>query len=174
MASRFTQSDISKLSGRTVFFDANILMYLFWPTSPKSWAVTSYSSIYKRLLSSKNILALNTFVLSEFINRALRFEWQIKTNKTIDYKLFRQSKDGQQTQIDVFDVAKNKILPYFSLTDRILNSAGIKNLLVVDILDFNDKIILDVCKANNMVLLTNDADFSKSDIDILSANSKLR
>lgn len=130
MASRFTQSDISKLSGRTVFFDANILMYLFWPTSP--------------------------------------------TNKTIDYKLFRQSKDGQQTQIDVFDVAKNKILPYFSLTDRILNSAGIKNLLVVDILDFNDKIIFDVCKANNMVLLTNDADFSKSDIDILSANSKLR
>lgn len=174
MAGRFTQEDISKLSDRTIFFDANILMYLYWPTSPKSWAVNSYSSIYKQLLSNKNMLALNTFVLSEFINRALRFEWGKNTNKETDFKLFRQSNDGQQTQTDVFDVVKNKILPYFSLTNKILNSAEIKNLLVVDTLDFNDKIILDVCRAHNMVLLTNDADFSKSDVDILSANPKLR
>ena len=46
-------------------------------------------------------------------------------------------------------------------------------MLVVDTLDFNDKIIYDICKTYNLVLLTHDADFSKSDIDILSANPKL-
>lgn len=31
MANRFKQADISALSGRTIFFDANVVIYLFWP-----------------------------------------------------------------------------------------------------------------------------------------------
>ena len=53
-------------------------------------------------------------------------------------------------------------------------SGILEELLVVDELDFNDKIIFSLCKEKNMVLLTNDSDFVQSDIDILSANPKLK
>ena len=46
-------------------------------------------------------------------------------------------------------------------------------MLTIDRLDFNDKIILDVCKTQDMILLTNDSDFADADVDILSANPKI-
>ena len=78
-----------------------------------------------------------------------------------------------QAQKDVFDIIRNRILTSFKVIDTQRTSEDIKNMLVVDTLDFNNKIIYDICKTYNLVLLTHDADFSKSDIDILSANPKL-
>ena len=173
MAKRFKISDIPDLSGRTVFFDANIILYLFWPVFSKGNKLQHYSSIFGKLHSNKNPLAINTFVLSEVINRVLRIEWDNKTKKNIEFKLFRNSSEGQSIQKDIFDITKNKILKYFQVIDKQLTTDNIKNMLSLDTLDFNDKIILDVCKTHNMILLTNDADFANADIDILSANQKI-
>ena len=129
-------------------------------------------------------MAINTFVLSEVINRVLRIELENedkkkkkkkknKNKKKIDFKSFRNSPKGQSIQKDIFDITKNKILKYFQVIDKQLTTDNIKNMLSLDTLDFNDKIILDVCKTHNMVLLTNDADFANADIDILSANQKI-
>lgn len=94
MANRFTQDDLSKISGRTVFFDANIILYLFWPVFSKGNAPQKYAAIFGKLLKNKNDLALNTFVISEVINRVLRLEWGNQTNKNIDFKQFRNSDAG--------------------------------------------------------------------------------
>lgn len=118
-------------------------------------------------------MAINTFVLSEVINRVLRMEWENKTGKSINFKSFRNSSEGLSVQKDIFDMIEDKILKYFQVIDKQLTTTDIKNMLIVDRLDFNDKIILDVCKARNMILLTNDADFKDTDIDILSANPKI-
>lgn len=174
MAKRFTISDIPNLSGRTIFFDANILIYLFWSIGNEAQL---YSSIFGKLYSNKNNMAINTFVLSEVINRVLRIEWKNedeKNKKKIDFKSFRNSSKGQSVQKDIFDIIKNKILKYFQVIDKQLTITDIKNMLVIDRLDFNDKIIFDVCKAHNMILLTHDADFKDTDIDILSANQKFQ
>ena len=127
-------------------------------------------------------MAINTFVLSEVINRVLRIELKNedeknkdkKNKKKIDFKSFRNSSKGKSVQKDIFDIIKNKILKYFQVIDKQLTITDIKNMLTIDRLDFNDKIILDVCKAHNMILLTHDADFKDTDIDILSANQKFQ
>ena len=62
---------------------------------------------------------------------------------------------------------------FLQVIDKQLMVIDIKNMLVVDKLDFNDKIIVDVCKTNNLILLTHDADFSNADVDTLSANPNL-
>ena len=174
MAGRFTAADIPGLSGRTVFFDANVVMYLFWPVlSEGNWS-DKYASIFGKLLANKNPLAVNSFILSEVINLVLRLEYNGYENAYSGFKIFRDSSDGRKVQEDIFDILKDKVLNYFSVTDKQMTAADIKNMLAVDNLDFNDKIIVDVCKEYNMVLLTNDADFAAAGIDILSANKRLR
>jgi len=174
MAKRFKISDIPDLSGRTIFFDANIILYLFWPVYSKGNEPRHYSSIFGKLYLNKNPMAVNTFVLSEVINRVLRMDWENKTGKSISFKSFRNSSDGLSAQKDIFDMIEDKILKYFQVIDKQLTTTDIKNMLIVDKLDFNDKIIFDVCKAHNMILLTHDADFKDTDIDILSANQKFQ
>lgn len=174
MAKRFKISNIPDLSGRTIFFDANILIYLFWPVFSKGNEPQRYSSIFGKLCSNKNPMAINTFVLSEVINRVLKMEWENKTRKSIEFKPFRNSSDGQSVQKDIFKIIQNIILQSFQVIDKQLTTTDIKNILTIDNLDFNDKIILDVCKAHNMILLTHDADFKDADIDILSDNQKFQ
>lgn len=174
MAGRFTAADIPGLSGRTVFFDANVILYLFWPVpSERNWS-DKYASIFGKLRANKNPLAVNSFVLSEIINRVLRLEYKSYEDAYSSFKIFRNSPDGRKVQEDIFYILKDKVLNSFSVTDKQMTAADIKNMLAVDNLDFNDKIIVDVCKEYNMVLLTNDADFAAADIDILSANKNLK
>ncbi len=173
MAERYNIADISKISDRTVFFDANVIIFIFWSIYSSGNEPRHYSLIYKELLDNHNKMALNVTVLSEVTNRVLRIEWNSQTNRLIDYKVFRNSEDGLQVQAGIFDIIKDTILPTFSIIDEQLSVSDIKKLLVVDSLDFNDKIITDVCKSQNMILLTHDADFKDVDIDILSANSRL-
>ena len=60
----------------------------------------------------------------------------------------------------------------FSITDKHLTNKDFDKLLVVDSLDFNDKVIVETCKEFNLILLTHDSDFPSTDLDILSLNIK--
>ncbi len=177
MSNRFTLATIANISNRTVFFDANIIIYLFWPIYSKGRTPQLYASIFGQLIKNKNSLAIDTHILSEVINRILRLEYQHQDNTpnaSINFKSFRNSGIGHQVQKDIFEIIINKILPLFELINKQITNTDIKKMLVIDDLDFNDKIIEDICRTQDMVLLTHDADFSNSDIDILSANYKLK
>lgn len=178
MALRYKNSDIEKLKNKTIFFDANVLIYIFWPiyNSNKNWPKT-YSSIFESLLKNKFNMAINIAVISEVFNRVIRFEHKNfcnRDNNSIEFKAYRNTKDGKDAQKLIYDIIKSKILSCFDLTDKMFSTKEIEELLVLDKLDFNDKIIFSLCKEKNMVLLTNDSDFAQSDIDILSANPKLK
>lgn len=173
MFKRYKLTDIPNIKNRAVFFDANVIIYLFWATYSNDYNSNRYASIFKKLLENKNSLLINLSVLSEVINRVLRIEWEKITGKCINFKQFRKSDNGLQVQEDIFNIIKNKILKTFHLTDEKIMLDDIKKLLITDDLDFTDKIIFHVCKTGNIVLLTHDADFSNADIDILSANEKI-
>lgn len=175
MAHRYESKDISSLTSRKIFFDANILMYIHWPTAQQTWQ-KKYSSMYKTLLQTKNPLVVNTTVLSEIINRTIRIEHDnYCKEKMIDisFKKYRDSTDGKDAQKLIYQIIIEKILKYFEVIDKTFSAQDLSNLLIVDSLDFSDKIIFSVCKENSLILLTNDGDFSDSDIDILSANKKI-
>lgn len=176
MPNRYKKEDISKLSDRKIFFDANILIYLFWASIEKP-EQKKYSSFFADFLKQKNTLVVNTIVISEFINRAFvrartNYEKQ-NGNKKLKPKEFRKTSAGQKALSDISDIVQSKILPYFKLNDMKFTAAQIKQLLTLDKLEFNDRLVAETCKLNNYVLLTNDSDFANADIDTISANRKL-
>ena len=174
-------NDAGNIVNRNVMFDNCVLMYLFYPIATeenrRQKKFLSYSEIFKRLLLNKNTKIINLFTVSEFVNAALRYElkkYNIENQEYKEFKEFRNSSEGIQKTNVVYDVVKTEILPEFELfTTKQYSKKEIENFLYQDRLDFNDKIIADLCKPLNCVLFTDDYDFSDVEIDILTANKKL-
>jgi predicted nucleic acid-binding protein len=175
MANRYGIKNLSSLPARPIFFDANILLYIFWPIGSLSWS-DKYSTIFKSLLEQKKIMAFDITVASEVINRSIRFEYEkYLTEKglkkeLLPFKQYRESKDGKEVQKEIFTILKKKILPLFGILGKAFDKSDLDRFLIDDPMDFSDKMILSICKENNCILLTNDKDFANSDIDILSSN----
>jgi predicted nucleic acid-binding protein len=168
MATKYKLRDVSQLQNRAVFVDANVLIYLFWPTGSNNWENT-YASVYGRLVRQQNKLVIDFLIISEVVNRVIRTE--AKKQGIINYtKQFRDSLAGRQVLSDIYLIVKNQILSQFDVTGNIFSKTDILNCLTVDSLDFLDKGILKTCRDNNFVLLTNDKDFKNADIDILTCN----
>lgn len=173
MRMRYSASSIPSLKDRTVFFDANSLIYIFWPTSPDSQAATDYGSMMATLIKNGATLVVNETVISEIINRVIRLEFN-KSNMPKDkFKEYRDSPEGKSVQEDIYEIIKNRILTKFQIINELFSKEELTSLLCVTTLDFNDKLIELLCKKKNMILLTHDQDFSTSDVDILSSNKKL-
>jgi predicted nucleic acid-binding protein len=177
MPERLKIHEINKLAGRTVFFDANVYLDIFWPTIRNQNAVL-YSRLYKNCIQQKIPIAVDFIVLSEVINRAFRIEYakylkgQGVSADAYPFKEYRDSSDGLQTQNDIYEVVK-KSLNLFSVYGKEYSKNDALSFMTVDSLDFNDKGIVSLCSVNGFVLATNDHDFSGQDIAIISANQKI-
>ena len=53
--SKYDKTRVNELIDREVFFDANILLYLFWGTGKES-CETEYAALFKSLVTNKNKL----------------------------------------------------------------------------------------------------------------------
>jgi predicted nucleic acid-binding protein len=168
MATRYKLNDASLLQNRNIFVDTNVLIYCFWGTG-SYWVERKYAKTFKVLLRQRNSLFIDFLVISEVINRVLRIEQQ-KLQPASTFKDFRNSIDGWNTLSDVFLIVKDFIIPKFKIIGKVFNEREIKNMLIVDDLDFTDKSIVELCRENSLILLTNDADFRNTDIDILTGN----
>ncbi len=174
MGHKYSIQNIELLKDRKIFFDANILIYLFWPSGSFNWE-KSYASILKKLLTQKNELCIDFLVISEIINRIHRIEFSkcSKINKSLNYKSYRNSVDGQTTMLDIYTIISTNILNHFTVLEKSFSKIEIQSFLTIDSLDFSDKAILLTCSENNCVLITNDADYKASSIDILSSNPSI-
>ena len=173
---RYSLEEISHLKDRGVFFDANILMYLFWSSNPEF--EKTYATFYTKLLQKKNKFYVDVLVISEIVNSALRIEHKkynaLNKKKPIEnFKQYRNSKSGKDSLFDIYTTIELRIIKNFEIVGKLFNKSELSDLLVVDNLDFNDKAIAKICQDNQLVLLTNDSDFAKADIEILTANKKL-
>jgi predicted nucleic acid-binding protein len=168
MPTKYRLQDVAQLTGKDVFFDANILIYLFWPTSQHNFE-KNYAHVFKKLLQQRNNLFVDFLVLSEVINRVVRIEHQ-KLNPTQKFKDFRNSQNGKDALYDIYIIVKNDILKQFNVVGKTFNKQEIESYLIVDELDFVDKATVTLCKENALVLLTNDKDFKNTDLDILTGN----
>lgn len=174
---RYNLTNIHTLGDKKVFFDANILLYLFWSTHP--YFEAQYSIVYTKLKEQKNKLAVHFVVISEVVNRAIKIAYETYlienslTRKDMSYKSFRDSADGIEAQEDIYTLVKAKIINDFEIVDTDIYQKEIESMLVIDSLDFSDKLIVTLCKNHEFVLLTNDSDFKNSDIDILTLNHRI-
>ncbi len=168
MATNYKLQDYAQLSGKDIFVDANVLIYLFWPSGRHSFE-SNYASVFRNLLRQGNCLYIDFLVVSEVVNRILRIEHQ-KLNSNQPFKNFRNSQDGKGVINDIYTIVKNNILNNFEIIGKTFNKSDIEGFLMVDQLDFVDKAIASICFENNFVLLTNDRDFKNSGLDILTGN----
>lgn len=177
MTTKYSLHDISSIPDKKVFFDANVLIYVFWPSgsSDSIYWENKYSAIFGRLLRQGNQLLVDFIVISEFVNRAHRMEYIkfITTNGSTKYKKYRNSVDGQNALQDIYLLVETNILSKFTVIGKSFTKTDIQSFLQVEPLDFGDKGILMTCKENACILLTNDVDFKMEDIDLLSANPRV-
>lgn len=171
MANRYKLQDVAQLQGRKVFIDANVLIYLFWPTGSYD-CEQKYARVFSYLLKQSYELYVDFLVISETINRVLRNEYK-RLNPSDSFKNFRNSPIGNQALNDIHIILKNQVLPYIGVIGKNFTKSEIESLLVVNELDFVDKSIVVICKENSLVLLTNDRDFKNADLEILTGNSNI-
>jgi predicted nucleic acid-binding protein len=168
MATNYKLQDYAHLSGKDVFVDANVLIYLFWPTG-QHYFESNYARVFRNLLRQGNSLYVDFLIISEVVNRVLRIE-HLKLNSNQKFKDFRNSQDGKDVIGDIYLIVQNDILSSFKIIGKTFNKSDIDGFLIVDQLDFVDKATVSICSENNLVLLTNDKDFKNSGLDILTGN----
>jgi predicted nucleic acid-binding protein len=171
MAAKYRLQDIYQLRDRNIFVDANVLIYLFWPSGSYLWE-QHYARAMRNIIKQGNSLFIDFFVISEIINRVLRIE-HAKLQPHTKFKDFRDSQEGKDALADIYLIVKHDILSRFTIVGKIYNKQEFENLLVVDELDFVDKSTVKICKENSLVLLTNDKDFKNTDLEILTGNPNI-
>lgn len=176
--SNFSDSDC-------LFLDTNVLIYVYYGIYKeedryyKKW----YTDALDKMRKKNSKIFIDALVLSEFINRFTRMEYDrkmppIKREKNKNnYKIFRASKDGKNTVREIV-IHINKILAYAQICD--LNYNFIKPDLLNHLTkyeksnsDFNDLLYIELCKKNNFTLVTHDGDFKNCGIPVLTANANL-
>ncbi|WP_220457222.1 PIN domain-containing protein [Moheibacter lacus] len=169
--SRYKLHEFNKLAERSIFIDANVIIYLFWPTGQHNFEM-SYAKVFKNFLVQKNKLFVDIFIISEIINRILRIEHQ-KISSTQNFKDFRNSEVGKNALNDIHIILKDNILKVIDIASKGYSQKEIESFFNIEDIDFVDKATTLLCKENDMVLLTNDGDFKNSAIEIISGNPKL-
>lgn len=175
MAIKYSNQDIISVQNKRIFFDANVLIYLFWASGSQRWE-NVYSNIFASLLRQRNELLVDFIVISEITNRAIRLEYDkhLRANNlkkdSLTFKTYRDSQDGQLALTDIHLIVETNILNRFTVIGKAFTKEEILSFLSISSLDFADKGILLTCKENSCILLTNDADYKNADIDILTAN----
>jgi predicted nucleic acid-binding protein len=159
--------DIPTLGDETVFPDANVLIYRYWPNVNPNKVEEDYRLNFKQLQQQKIRLVGTMAVIDEAANRVYKEQWQKWREKqfklgghpTAKYKKFRNSPTGQAMLERIYKVVRNKILEHVELVDKKFTKAQAKALFVVNNMDLPDKVIATVCKENSYIVFTHDSDF---------------
>lgn len=166
-------------AGRYVYFDANIWLMLYGPEIPKDDIQEQRSDAYAKLfcrIATRKVILTSQTVLSEFINRFVRFEYQLSPASAngATFKEFRKSPQFRAIAKDVRANVK-KILAYANITEEPLfaDSESFWTTFSSGACDFNDHLIYQFCQKNDCILVTDDGDMKFPDIDILTGNRRL-
>lgn len=160
---------------RGFVFDANVWIFLQGPLQDhESWQSKAYSAFYSDVIKAGSEVYLPLVVATEFANRCLTLLAQAsgwnrqagKIHAEKDYLVW--SKDacdslnaivGDSTRIDD-DFSSVKLEPLYDEIER-------------GRLDFNDHLIIDLCRRHGLTLVTHDADYADIDLPIVTANKRL-
>lgn len=161
-----------------VLFDANIWLYIYGPQGDSSpWLKATYTLALRRIRSVRGRILLDGFILSEFINAYARFFYNKLSpdTKPPEFKFYRHSQDFKP----IAEQIAIKTRRMLSKSERI--ESGFATVDLEPILndyqsggvDFNDRILAELCRANNLKIVTHDADFKGHNLVILTANPNL-
>ena len=170
-------SSYSFSSKEQILVDTNIWLYLFpAPGNPQQRFTNQYSRAFSNLVSAQAQPILDPMVLSEYLNRYIRIEWGGNYKSRYPrFKDFRNSQDFSAVASAAETFAK-KILSFCQVHSISASELDLSAALAdfsSGSVDFNDALLVDICKKRNLKLMTNDGDFQEGGIEVLTTNPKL-
>lgn len=162
-----------------MFFDTNIWLLIYGPQSPSDFERQRiYSGAFREILSQGLKIYIDILVLSEIINKLTRFSfdlWCNEHNLTLDFKQFRSMEEYKPI---AQEVEKTSLL---ILGDSIAIDDNFSKMDTTKLLqeycnynqDFTDLAINELCNSRDLLLVTDDGDFSGLNCKILTANKRL-
>lgn len=163
--------------GEPILIDANVWLYLQPPTAqPPPGFAWRYSNTLKSILGAGATPVIETLILSEYLNRYLRLEydgaWRAVYPKFKDFR-----KSGHFAPVAQAAMADAKqILNLAAPQDTLLPATDIAAILAeteAGALDFNDGVLVENCRLNGWKLLTNDGDMTIGGIEVLTTYKPL-
>jgi predicted nucleic acid-binding protein len=160
-----------------VLIDANVWIYLQPPAAqPPPGFAWRYSKALKNLLSAGATPVIESLVLSEYLNRYLRIEFEGAWRGVYKtFKNFRLSGDFAPLAKSAVADART-ILKLTAPHDNLLSSSDIPAILAeteAGRLDINDGMLVETCRLHGWKLLTNDGDMTVGGIEVLTTYQPL-
>lgn len=162
-----------------LFFDANIWLYVYGPQgSPIDFRSRTYSNALANALRANSQILVDVLVVSEFVNRFARIEYEIQypdKTKRPAFIQYRNSADFKPVAQAIVE-AMRKILKFAARTESGFAIVDINALLTefeTGGHDFNDQILVRLCASQNLKLVTDDFDFKGKGVNILTANRRI-
>ncbi|OIQ23722.1 MAG: hypothetical protein BM562_18525 [Alphaproteobacteria bacterium MedPE-SWcel] len=165
-----------KLTGRKFFLDTNVWININGFDPRPEFRV--YSDYYKSLLEANNAIVVSDLVVSEFHNRCCKTQHNICLGSGIttetSFKRFRVLPEAQEFMESVRDTCFNLIddcevdqleLGAFNLSDTIESCTAGR-------FDYNDLLILELCRLRGYILITHDRDYANCGIEVATANTR--
>ena len=162
----------------SILFDANVWLYLNPAPSGKRtpFIAHQYGNGLKAMLSAGVQLVMDVMVLSEYLNAYCRIEWRARYKSRYPrFKAFRQSVDFPAVGNGAATYAR-AMLKQVTRYDHPFATLNVFQVLAdfeTGANDFNDGLLVEICRCNNWKLVTNDADFTFGGIEVLTTNRKL-
>jgi len=155
-----------------VLLDANIWIYIHGPDA-RGWKTEVYSAALKRIRLAQSAIHVDLLVLSEFMNRYARIHQGYSRKK--EFKEFRGSPEYGIVAKSIAAAARRIIKLCHLVTDgfEAVDIGKLIDTFELECADFNDLVIAETCRSENLMLVTHDGDFRESGITILTASPAL-
>lgn len=161
-----------------LLFDANAWLYIYGPHSDCFLAEKkTYTSAMSQIRSVKGRIFVDGFVMSEFINAYASFFYNKlpADAKPVNFKTFRNTQQFQSIA-EVIAAKSSRVLQKCERIETGFTSVNLEQILrdyQQGYLDFNDRVLAELCQANDLKLVTHDRDFSGENLTIITGNPNL-
>lgn len=160
-----------------ILIDANIWLYLQPPAAQPApnWAA-AYSGVFARMLHAKARPVVDALVLSEYLNRYVRIEYDACWKAAYPrFKDFRQSVDAtgilRSATAEIAQILKTSISCDTQFAG--IDMPAVLGAVQSGTVDFNDGLLIENCRLNGWKLMTHDRDMTLGGIELLTTNRKL-
>lgn len=160
--------------------DANIWLVMYGPEPLRDWSTDVYTAALRDMKKHGCEIWVDVLVFSEFINVFVKKEYgricdKLPDERAVGFKAIRSTQQFREVAQEVAAAART-ILKVASRCATGFEEADV-NAVLSDFqgcrLDFNDRVLAELCKAKGLTLVTHDVDFKDSGVPILTANRQL-
>lgn len=171
--------DVAKVSiaDSKVLFDTNIWIFIEGFCGSSAEQTNTYSNAYGKLLTQKNTIVVNDYVLGEFSNRCARYEYDVlksADNSLPSFKRYRKSSEFKPVMESVRDTCHHilKGCEYISVGKSECDLEKIIEEFHFGHIDFSDLMLVNHCCSEKFYLMTDDIDFHGRGVPIITGNRR--